>query len=34
LACKIEEMVQWRPDAESALEGTPHDQRFAYIKYD
>jgi 4a-hydroxytetrahydrobiopterin dehydratase len=35
LARKIEEFVQWRPDASSALEGTPgDDQRFAYIKYD
>jgi 4a-hydroxytetrahydrobiopterin dehydratase len=34
LAKKIEEVVQWRPKAESALEGTPEDQRFKYIKYD
>ena len=35
LARKIEEIVQWRPGSESALEGTPtDDQRFAYIKYD
>jgi 4a-hydroxytetrahydrobiopterin dehydratase len=35
LARKIEEVVQWRPGAASALEGTPNeDQRFAYIKYD
>jgi 4a-hydroxytetrahydrobiopterin dehydratase len=35
LARKIEEMVQWRPGPDSALEGTPaDDQRFAYIKYD
>ena len=35
LARKIEELVQWRPGAASALEGTPNeDQRFAYIKYD
>ncbi len=35
LARKIEDMVQWRPGPESALEGTPaDDQRFAYIKYD
>ena len=35
LAKKIEEMVQWRPGAGSALEGTPNDdQRFAYVKYD
>jgi len=35
LARKIEDVVQWRPGPESALEGTPaEDQRFAYIKYD
>jgi 4a-hydroxytetrahydrobiopterin dehydratase len=35
LAKMIEEVVQWRPAAGSALEGTPSDdQRFAYIKYD
>jgi 4a-hydroxytetrahydrobiopterin dehydratase len=35
LARKIEEFIQWRPGAGSALEGTPaDDQRFAYIKYD
>lgn len=35
LAAKIEEVVQWRPGAGSALEGTPgKDARFAYIKYD
>ena len=35
LARKIEDVVQWRPGAESALEGTPNeDPRFAYIKYD
>lgn len=34
LARKIEEFVQWRPDADSALEGTPEDQRFKYVKYD
>jgi 4a-hydroxytetrahydrobiopterin dehydratase len=35
LAKKIEELVQWRPGADSALEGTPSDdQRFAYVKYD
>jgi 4a-hydroxytetrahydrobiopterin dehydratase len=35
LAKKIEDVVQWRPGAEGgALEGTPGDQRFAYIKYD
>src|SRR4051812_21495775 len=36
LAKKIEEVVQWRPAAEpgSALEGTPDDPRFKYIKYE
>ncbi len=35
LAKKIEDVVQWQPGAEGgALEGTPGDQRFAYIKYD
>jgi len=35
LARKIEEVVDWRPDEGSALEGTPlNDPRFAYIKYD
>jgi 4a-hydroxytetrahydrobiopterin dehydratase len=34
LAAKIEETVHWRPAADGALEGTPADQRFAYIKYD
>ena len=36
LAKKIEEVVTWRPQlAEgSALEGTPDDPRFKYIKYD
>jgi 4a-hydroxytetrahydrobiopterin dehydratase len=42
LAKKIEEVIQWQPQAEatkagrtSALEGTPNeDQRFKYIKYD
>lgn len=35
LAAKIEEVVQWRPGTESALEATPpNDPRFAYIKYD
>jgi len=33
---KIEEVVMWQPgvDEESALEGTPDDPRFKYIKYD
>ena len=36
LAWKIEEVIQWQPakEAESALEGTPDDPRFKYIKYD
>ena len=35
LAKKIEDVVQWRPAAGGALEGTPNDdQRFAYLKYD
>ncbi len=35
LAKKIEEVIQWQPGREGgALEGTPDDQRFKYIKYD
>ena len=36
LAKKIEEVVMWRPAAApgSALEGTPDDPRFKYLKYD
>ncbi|MGR8920256.1 MAG: 4a-hydroxytetrahydrobiopterin dehydratase [Gammaproteobacteria bacterium] len=36
LAQKIEEVVMWQPGADggSALEGTPDDARFKYIKYD
>ena len=35
LARKIEDVVQWQPATEGgALEGTPSDPRFAYIKYD
>ncbi len=36
LARKIEEVIQWQPAKEpgSALEGTPDDPRFKYIKYD
>lgn len=36
LARKIEEVVMWQPGKEnsSALEGTPDDARFKYIKYD
>ena len=35
LAKKIEEVVMWQPGVEedSALDGTPDDQRFKYIKY-
>ena len=34
LAKKIEEVVLWQPGKEGgALEGTPTDQRFAYIDY-
>ena len=36
LAAKIEEMIMWQPGINdtSALDGTPDDQRFKYIKYD
>lgn len=34
LARKIEETLMWRPGTDSALEGTPDDPSFAYIKYD
>ena len=36
LARKIEEVVLWQPGADigSALQGTPDDTRFKYIKYD
>lgn len=36
LAKKIEEVVQWQPGrtADTALEGTPDDPRFKYLKYD
>lgn len=36
LARKIEEVVMWQPgkEADSALEGTPDDPRFKYLKYD
>ena len=36
LARKIEEVVLWRPGGApgSALEGTPDDPRFKYLKYD
>jgi 4a-hydroxytetrahydrobiopterin dehydratase len=35
LAAKIHEVVMWQPATEpgTALEGTPADARFAYIKY-
>ena len=35
LAKKIEEVVMWQPgvDEDSALDGTPDDQRFKYVKY-
>ncbi len=35
LAKKIEEVVMWQPgvDEDSALDGTPDDPRFKYIKY-
>jgi 4a-hydroxytetrahydrobiopterin dehydratase len=35
LAEKIEKVIQWNPSKEdNALEGTPDDSRFKYIKYD
>lgn len=35
LAAKIEEVLMWQPGNEGgALEGTPDDPRFKYIKYD
>ncbi len=35
LAHKIEEVLQWQPaHAGGALEGTPDDPRFKYLKYD
>ena len=35
LAKKIEEVVMWQPGTEDgALEGTPDDPRFKYLKYD
>lgn len=35
LARKIEEVVMWQPGKEAgALEGTPDDPRFKYLKYD
>ncbi len=36
LAARIEALISWQPgaDPQSALEGTPDDPRFKYIKYD
>lgn len=35
LAKKIEDVIQWQPGEEdNALDGTPDDPRFKYIKYD
>jgi len=34
LARQIEDTVSWRPGPDSALEGTPDDPRFQYLKYD
>lgn len=35
LAKKIEEVISWQPAKEAgALEGTPDDPRFKYLKYD
>ena len=35
LAQKIDEVLGWRPDlANGALEGTPQDERYAYINHD
>ena len=34
LASKIEETLMWRPSAESTLDGTPEDPRYAYVDYD
>ena len=34
LAQEIEKVIQWKPDEEGILEGTPEDPRFKYIKYD
>lgn len=35
LARKIEDVVLWRPGREGgALQGTPDDKRFAYVKYE
>lgn len=34
LARKLDEVLMWRPDEDSPLEGTPEDPRFKYLKYD
>lgn len=34
LAHRIEECVMWQPQEGSALEGTPNDPRFSYIRHD
>ena len=34
LARQIEAFVSWQPGADSALDGTPDDPRFKYVKYD
>ena len=34
LAQEIEKVIQWKPDEEGILDGTPEDPRFKYIKYD
>jgi 4a-hydroxytetrahydrobiopterin dehydratase len=34
LARRIEDVVAWRPGAGSALEGTPDDPRFRYIRHE
>jgi 4a-hydroxytetrahydrobiopterin dehydratase len=34
LAQEIEKIIQWKPDEEGILDGTPEDPRFKYIKYD
>jgi len=34
LAAKIEQVLMWRPGEGSALQGTPDDPRFKYMKYD
>ena len=34
LAQEIERVIQWKPSEGDALDGTPEDPRFKYIKYD